>query len=286
MAMTVNNHIDIGLSHIVGIKARDLVLGAEYQRQLLEDHAMAIAEKFDVRKALVVVVNVRFNGDRYVIDGQHRVMAAMLRDPEMVLPCIVYHGLNESQEAGLFAELQRERRQLRPHDLFWADVVAGDKTVLHLKDIVESVGYRFARKEGNKGHIYCYSNLRRSYDSDNGVTLQRALLAMAEAWGTDDPPRHTAMRAVHAFVVQYQDEYDHKRLVDVLTRTPQVQFEVGVKQFKEAVGTGYAGASTGGRYVQAIYNKGKRSNKLPEWRPGRFAGGHSNKSGLRQKGGK
>lgn len=259
----------LGLDHIVGIKAVDLTLGAEYQRDLIETHAERIAEDFDVRKALVIVVSIRPTGERYVVDGQHRVVAALRSDPEQILPCIVYHGLSVAEEAELFSRLQRDRVPLNAQSMFWADVISGQPEAVAVKRMVEASGYFLSRTPGAHGAVTCYSALRVAYRSRDGHVLDQTLAAIRAAWGTSEPPTAVSIKAISAFINQYFNEFDTQRLVDVLSRTTQRGFEVKSRQFKEAVGTGYAGASHGGRYVQAIYNKGLRRRQLPEWVPGK-----------------
>lgn len=256
------------VEHIVAIRAKDLVLGASYQRQVDSEHAKHIAETFDVRKALVIIVSKRENGELFVVDGQHRVIAALQHDANILLPCIVYEGLSEAEEAALFAELTRERRAMSAHDVFWADLIAGSTDAVGVHRIVNSTGYHLHRTEGMSTALYCYSALRSAYNSDDGDSLQSILTTTMRAWGPGEPPTAQIVKAIHAFVIQYKGEYDPDRLVHVLSRHTKRQFDAKLKEAHQYFGE-YSGSTHGGRAIREFYNRGLRSKRLREWVAGK-----------------
>jgi len=88
------------------------------QREYLPAHASALAARFDPDAVGILVVNVHADGIPYLVDGQHRRAAAIMRDyGEQKVQCECYHGLSEAEEAELF--LQRNyRRIVRAFDNF------------------------------------------------------------------------------------------------------------------------------------------------------------------------
>ena len=88
------------------IPASQLISPREtYQRELVSPRAKEIAGKFDERIANEPKVSYR-DGKYYVFDGQHTIGARILvsGNKDVPIKCKVYYGMDEQEEALLFAQ--------------------------------------------------------------------------------------------------------------------------------------------------------------------------------------
>lgn len=255
------------------LPAHVLRLGAPYQRPTDMARVDTYAKTFDPSRLEIIDVSLRNDGTYWVVDGQHRVHAARKAEYGDMLLCKVNTGLTLEQEAERYVRLNKDRKNPTKLELFWARFIAGDEHVVAIKQIVEDEGFKVAKFLGGSG-IVAIAAVEKSYKSDGGPILRKTLAALREAWGPGFTPSAVVLHAVSSFVNQYRDEYDHNRLVDVLTGITPRRLEAGVSavaaEIKDAGGT-YEGATTGGRFIQRLYNKGLRRRRLPEWVPGRHA---------------
>ena len=85
-----------------------------YQRELRVNRVRRIAAKFDPCLLNPPKVSYR-NGHYYVFDGQHTVAVLKLLNggKDLMIRCIVYTGMTESEEALLFAQ---QTGEIRPAD--------------------------------------------------------------------------------------------------------------------------------------------------------------------------
>lgn len=245
------------------IPVTDLRFDTRYQRVVDSAHVSRIARRFDVRKMGLVVVSLREDGGLYVVDGQHRVEAVRLVDPAFHVSCVIYGDLTPGEEAELFADLQKDRKGMSPEDLFWAEFIAGNAEAVGVAQAVERGGFTLRRKSRGATGINCFSALRTAYRYDKGESLGRALQVIGEAWGREEPPRATAIRALSRFVLQYRDGYSRDRLFAVIEGTTQNRVEAGSKEMAGVTGGG--AWVSGARFVLHLYNRGLRANRLPEW---------------------
>jgi hypothetical protein len=91
-----------------------------------------------------LVVARRADGGLYVVDGQHRLAAAVLRRDIAQLPCVITSYRNPADEASSFVALNQQRRPLGALDLFKAALVAEDETALAVVAILTRHGLSLA----------------------------------------------------------------------------------------------------------------------------------------------
>ena len=98
-----------------------------YQRELNVKRVRKIAARFDPRLVNPPKVSYR-NGHYYVFDGQHTIAVLKLLNggKDLMIRCIVYTGMTESEEALLFAQQAGESAKLTPGDKMRAMIYGGD----------------------------------------------------------------------------------------------------------------------------------------------------------------
>lgn len=108
-------------------------------------HEAKIAKQWDKRRAGAITVSYR-DGSFYIIDGQHRYLAARIVG-ESALTCRIYEGLTLQEEAEIFGRQSENVKTLNPKDLFKAMYIAGDKDAVAIQEICNEFGISTSYKQ-------------------------------------------------------------------------------------------------------------------------------------------
>ena len=138
-----------------------MVSNQDYQRDLSQHHILIAAEHFDTYQINPVKVSRR-NGVNYVFNGQHTIEIVALVSGSRDTPvwCMIYDDLNYMHEADIFANQQKYVKALSPHEVFTANVEAGNDDQLTIKRLVETYGLVISKKK-SPGCICAVSTLGR-----------------------------------------------------------------------------------------------------------------------------
>ena len=129
---TMNNRYRICGKSIASVPTELCVLDHEYQREINAEKLRAIIAEWDfVKECGFLEVSYR-DGKFYVIDGQHRYMAAKYLGVEE-LPCIIFTGLTQRDEALRFARQNRNAKKPSIYDEFKANICNGDDSIPEVK---------------------------------------------------------------------------------------------------------------------------------------------------------
>ena len=152
LAVTVmNNAYSICGKRIASVPVELMELDHEYQRVLGKTVRKLMAEWKD-EDCDFLEVSYRDN-KFYIIDGQHRYSVAKAKGIE-ALPCIIFEGLTQSDEALRFAKQQDNVNKLSPYDTFKANIACGDERIpeiaidMKIKSICDKYGI-LVKKYGN-----------------------------------------------------------------------------------------------------------------------------------------
>ena len=110
-------------------------------------------------------------GTFYVIDGQHRVLAARRRADIEQLPCIVFETTSAVVEAKGFLQSNTQRKPITGVDRFRALVVTNDPSALLVKRLCDQVG-REVKTSPTPNAVRCVTVMLRQASSDP-TTLER-----------------------------------------------------------------------------------------------------------------
>lgn len=116
-----------------------LKIHPDYQRDATIQKVTEITAKWSWISCGAIVVGYR-DGDYWVLDGQHRVLAAKRRSDIIELPCVIYKTQDIKQEAAAFLELNTGRKPVAAIAKFKAMVVAGDEDALIVNDALNKLG--------------------------------------------------------------------------------------------------------------------------------------------------
>src|ERR1700686_676187 len=108
------------------INKRDLKIDIAYQRSLKRARVLDMAQDWSWVACGAVVVALRQPGEWFVVDGQHRVAAALLRSDIERIPCIAYAAEDLRQEAQGFIDTNTKRGSMTLADRFKALIITKD----------------------------------------------------------------------------------------------------------------------------------------------------------------
>lgn len=110
-----------------------------YQRNANEMKLIAIAKDWSWIACGAIVVADR-EGVLFVVDGQHRVLAARKRSDISELPCLVFKTHEAKQEAKGFLAAQTQRKPITSVEKFRALVTVEDQAALLVQELLNSAG--------------------------------------------------------------------------------------------------------------------------------------------------
>lgn len=100
-----------------------------------------LMKMWDPFALLPAIVSLREDGRYYLLDGQHSTEVAVEKEgPDFLRDCMVYEGLSDEQEAKLFLAANRDRKAVKPFDIFRVSITAGDPRNTRILAEVESCG--------------------------------------------------------------------------------------------------------------------------------------------------
>jgi hypothetical protein len=126
-------------------------VGAAYQRSLESERSVALIRRIAAGWSWAKYQPVNAarracgadGGDLYaVIDGQHRLAAALLRGDIPNLPCYVMPQMSLADEAGAFMALNRDRLQVHQTALLKARLTSGDPDARLVVEVCAAAGVR------------------------------------------------------------------------------------------------------------------------------------------------
>lgn len=249
-----------------------LTVDGDVQRAVDKVRVDKIVKSYRADALGVIVVSRRDDGTCHVIDGQHRVaatVAAGYGDSEVA--CLVYEGLDRSDEAAMFRHLNNTR-QVTPVDKFRVRVVEGDDTAVTLNRILNRHGWRVAQSK-NAGCFAAVAALEGVFTGklagpgDTATICDTLISTITESWGHDaDGARSEIVAGIGSVLLRYNTRVDRVKLVAEMAQVKSgprglIGKAKGLRDYR------------GGRLSDALaeivvelLNKQRRTNRLPEWR--------------------
>jgi hypothetical protein len=121
---------------------------------------------------------------------------------------MIYDDLCYKHEADIFANQQKYVKTLNPHEVFVANVEAGNDDQLTIKRLVETYGMKISNKKG-PCTICAVSSLELIYGKYGYHVLNRVLRLIIGAWEGDmNSFSANILKAVAKLVVTYRDHLD------------------------------------------------------------------------------
>lgn len=241
------------------INSKQILVDLEYQRQV--DYLRVRKMVANYNPNLVNPIKVSYRGNKYYcFDGQHTLsmLKALNDNKDLPVPCKVYYGMHETDEAKLFSEQNGLSRAIQSNQKLKSLYVAGDIDVIEFKKTVEDCGIRcdFTSSQADK-KIICYSTAFKIYMKHGAKHLQKILKVIVASWnGTKDSLSKELLIGLDMFMRTYADEYNQTHLIKRLNRVSPVQ----IKRDGNAIAMG--GAKKYAIPIYNVYCKGTASNRL------------------------
>lgn len=243
----------------------DLIVDESYQRPLEPRKVAKIVKDFDPDAFGALVVSLRSDGTKALIDGGHRVEAlAQMGWLDQQVPATIHRGLTVEQEARIFSILNSNRTKPKVVDLFKADVRAGNPTAVAINLLFEKHGLEPTQSITQNG-IRSIGTCQRLVAGGSIDLLDQVIGVIVRAYRS----RHSTMFN-HDFmiplgaIIQRNPTIDLGRLVKAIS---------GLGEPQAVVSRGRSVASVSGtkppnevaNLIIRKYNAGLRQNTLSEF---------------------
>ena len=145
----------------VMIHKSELEVDPAYQRNRINQRRVEnLSRGWDWIACGCLVVALRDDNKWFVLDGQHRKLAADMRPDIGELPCLVFETAHRRDEAVGFLAINQGRVALGGLDRYRAQLLAGDKTAFAVDSMLASTGHRAGEKPSART-VSCVQSLYR-----------------------------------------------------------------------------------------------------------------------------
>jgi hypothetical protein len=149
-----------------------------YQRGLDEARVQRIVDWFEWRSFGALVVAKAESGRYRCIDGQHRLEAAKRHPKVGVVPAVIIAEVGTGPEAETFVTLNRDRKNVTPLDLYWAQLAANDPEAVTAQQVCQRAGVvvqRYAGATPKPGETVAISVIRNLIDRKGALRARQVL---------------------------------------------------------------------------------------------------------------
>lgn len=255
---------------LVWVPLSKMRVSAQAQRERRDEWVEHLLANFDPEQFAPPVVNIREDGNAYILDGQHSTEAfrRWIGDDSQQVQCWAYRGLSEQEEAVKFLALNTVKA-VSAFEKFKIGVVAGLPTETEIDKVVRKAELKISRDK-SEGAIRCVGTLVKVYDRSGSSVLFRTLGIIRDAYGTYGFEAAVVDGIAHV-VARYEGTLDTEKAVRMLSSA-----HGGVKGLLNAaenlrVMTGNPKAHCVAAAAVNIINRGRGGNKLPDWWKGQRA---------------
>lgn len=159
------------------VNKKELCFDPAYQRNPTFGKVKAIAGKWSWIACGVLIVSWR-GGKLYVVDGNHRLEAALMRTDIDDMPCMVHSLADVSEEAKAFILANKNRKPMSSAESFKALCTAGDPDAIHLLGLIEGAGYHVVATGTSTHGVKCVATLLWLLQSNREVFMATWPLVM------------------------------------------------------------------------------------------------------------
>lgn len=224
-----------------------LLVDASYQRSVSTRRGESLIKKiyagFEWRKFQPLSVAPMGDGKYAVMDGQHRLLAALAHPLVSKVPCYVVQAADTRQQAQSFGAINRDRVNATTTQLFHAAVAAGDPDALHVKDVCDQAGVTVQKNPSPDGlkprHTMAVSTIRKLINVFGDGPVVHAMRLIAESYPEErDQLRGQVIEALTHFIVAFKEHqaFDADRLRAAIEDTDLISELAAARAYKSAYG--------------------------------------------------
>lgn len=192
----------------------DLIDIPSYQRIAMDGWAKDIAANWNRHLFTHPRIAAKPDGHFDAIDGQHEVLAASYRGHTQI-PCAVLEGVGHVEAAGIFSDINTQRKRLTPFDVYRADLEAGRQWAVSLSELVDRYGIRIARG-ASPFHLQAVGQAKAIIADGRLTDLDDALFILTVAF--DPSLRENESRLERKLIVGMSDLVKRAKRANVFDR--------------------------------------------------------------------
>lgn len=256
------------------VDPNQILIDRQYQRAFRQPKADKIAKFFDKKRFVPIHVSRRSNGKQYVVDGQHRLVAARMVKLDWI-PALIETDTDVAGEADQFLGLNFDRTAPDAIAKFRAAKVAGYADALEVQEILDRTGWQLAKDQHNAnlrrqpGVFASPSTALRMYDRYGADVLEQALNVLRNTpnWDKDNSAANSQLVAGMArLLFKFGDVIIIKRLTNKLSSVTPTLLLTKAKQYSDAVPTagGFKMEEAVAQILFDQYQKNKHGRKI-DW---------------------
>lgn len=260
-----NWNTDVGIfGENRNIKKWYIAIDESYQRPSREKRVLEIASKWRWEAFGRVVVGERSNNGLFIVDGQHRLLAARKRSDVDLLPCIVFQSSGASEEAELFLILNTVRGPMTALERFQAQVITKDPIALAIFTAANELGLYIPKRNcaasTDRNTVSCVDSLIKSWNI-NSKCAYESLQLSKDITSDSMIHRDVYLGIFYLNLKLYKFGSSLSKYKERLVQIGDSSLKFYIK--KHAIANDdHINNETRARGVLAAINKGLRSNKL------------------------
>jgi hypothetical protein len=257
----------LAVSSLKDMLATEFAVDPHVQRELNEPRVKKLVDEFDPNLLGLIIASKRPDGRTYILDGQHRVVAARRKGYTGLFATRVYEGLTVAEEADAFLG-HNNTRQVSALDKFLVRVTKGDPGAVALNNALNRYGLK-ASGQHTGGMFSAIVALERVYAGflgrpmDMRLDLVEAVLhILTRAYGAEERKAFQAntIQGVGLIIRVFGKRVNPDDLVTALRSITAEALAVKGRAIKDMEGgTGAQGVA---KVLLKAYNKGKSANRL------------------------
>jgi hypothetical protein len=155
-----------------------------YQRPRDAARVDQITRNFNWRAFGALVVCPIENGRYHITDGQHRLDGAKDHPKVTHVPCVIVKAEDIPAEAAIFVEINGNRKNVTPLELFFAKLATGDEDAQTVQQVCERAGIRIPKYPSHgirPGDCISVRALHALIDRRGAMRAREYLEALAKA---------------------------------------------------------------------------------------------------------
>jgi hypothetical protein len=264
-------------SKLVQLHAKEFSVDLRVQRQLNQGRAEEMAEDFQPEALGLLVASLRADGHTYIVDGQHRMVAARLAKYDGLLDTKLFTDLTLQEEAALFLALNKGRA-IQAIDKFKARVTQGEPQACSINKVLRAYDLHVDWANNQSLNVIsAIGTLEKVYSGcgvrDEGAhpdLVDKVIRTLHRAYDGANLDRSTYSRTMleglGVFVATFGKRINYDRLVSVLQGTVPRQIVAQTRTLRDAKVTraGSLGQNAA-EVIHRLYNARGWKDKLPQF---------------------
>lgn len=234
-----------------------------YQREIKPNIVAKILRKFSWSHFGCVSLAEQADGTFTVLDGQHRLAAAIAHPRISEIPASVIRASGVSEEATIFLGVNTNRTAVTTVERYWAGIEAGDAGLIRVRDILARAGCEVVPTPGpaSKSNMTnAVSAIQRSIDRFGERAVVTACIICKGAWQGDKSALAGTVISALARLSRANPSMSSERMTELLRAKGRANLSADAENMRKISG-GAAEVALAKALVE-IYNKGLSKNQI------------------------